>query len=236
MGRIEVEGNRATGVVLDDGQQLTSRQILSSAGWVETMRMCEDITEVDTKQAGKLSFVETISILDKPPKQLGIDRTLVFFNDSQRFHWQRPSQLCDVSTGVICSPNNFAYPEGQLDDNVLRITAQANFDRWCGLSDQDYQLEKLKWYEKIQQSAARFVPEYRHHIIDTDMFTPKTIRRFTWHDNGAVYGAPTKRLDGSTHLNNLHICGTDQGFVGIVGAMFSGISMANRCLITAPGG
>ena len=41
----------------------------------------------------------------------------------------------------------------------------------------------------------------------------------------------TKQLDGMTHLDNLYICGTDQGFVGIVGAIMSGISMANmHCL------
>ena len=63
------------------------------------------------------------------------------------------------------------------------------------------------------------------------MFTPTTIRRFTWHDNGAVYGAPEKRSDGTTHLQNLYLCGTDQGFVGIVGSIISGISIANRyCL------
>ncbi len=234
--RIQVEGKRATGVVLDNGQQLEARQILSSAGRPETMRLCEDVSEVDDRQAGRLSFVETISILDTPPRQLGLDRTIVFFNDSQRFDWCRPQQLCDVRTGVICSPNNFAYSEGELPDNVLRITAQANFDRWTALTDHDYQLAKLQWFESIQQSAVRFVPEYRHHIIDTDMFTPKTIRRFTWHDNGAVYGAPHKQLDGATHLQNLYLCGADQGFVGIVGAMFSGISMANRCLITPSGG
>ena len=63
------------------------------------------------------------------------------------------------------------------------------------------------------------------------MFTPTTIRRFTWHDNGAVYGAPDKKLDGTTHLDNLFLCGTDQGFVGIIGSIMSGISMANaHCL------
>jgi phytoene dehydrogenase-like protein len=82
-------------------------------------------------------------------------------------------------------------------------------------------------------SAIRFVPDFRRHVIDTDIFTPKTIRRFTSHDNGAVYGATAKRLDGTTHLKNLFLCGTDQGFVGIVGAIVSGISMANQhCLRT----
>ena len=58
-----------------------------------------------------------------------------------------------------------------------------------------------------------------------------TIVRFTGHDNGAVYGAPDKQLDGKTHLKNLFVCGTDQGFVGIIGSITSGIAMANlHCL------
>jgi phytoene dehydrogenase-like protein len=59
------------------------------------------------------------------------------------------------------------------------------------------------------------------------MFTPKTIKRFTGHLNGAVYGSPLKIKNGKTPVENLFICGTDQGFMGIVGAMLSGISMAN---------
>ncbi len=47
-------------------------------------------------------------------------------------------------------------------------------------------------------SAVRFVPDFREQTIETDMFTPTTIRRFTWHDYGAVYGMPEKRTDGTT--------------------------------------
>ena len=58
------------------------------------------------------------------------------------------------------------------------------------------------------------------------------IVRFTGHDNGAVYGAPKKRLDGVTHLKNLFLCGTDQGFVGIIGtitsARFEGMGSIDR--------
>ncbi len=77
----------------------------------------------------------------------------------------------------------------------------------------------------------RFVPDFRSCVIETDMFTPTTIRRFTGHENGAVYGTAKKRYDGRTHLDNLYICGTDQGLVGIVGAIISGISIANRYLL-----
>ena len=51
------------------------------------------------------------------------------------------------------------------------------------------------------------------------------------HLNGCVYGAPHKRLDGRTHLDNLFLCGTDQGFLGIIGSMLSGITIANLHLL-----
>ena len=60
-----------------------------------------------------------------------------------------------------------------------------------------------------------------------DTFTPLTVKRFTGHFNGAVYGAPNKLPSGKTPYANLFLCGTDQGFLGIVGAMVSGIAMAN---------
>lgn len=234
VSRIKVDGERAVGVVLDDGTELEGRNILSSAGLVETLRLCDDTSAAVANRAGQLSFVEAISVLDKPPQELGHDRTIVFFNDSDRFHWKKPeTDLCDLRTGVICSPNNFAYgPEdGPLPDGVIRITSLASYDRWQGLSEEEYRLEKLRWYDRTIASAVRFCPDFRSRVIATDMFTPTTIRRFTWHDNGAVYGAPHKQLDGATHLKNLFLCGTDQGYVGIIGSIISGISMANmHCL------
>ncbi|MCA9134242.1 MAG: NAD(P)/FAD-dependent oxidoreductase, partial [Planctomycetales bacterium] len=232
--RIVVDGDRAVGVVLENGQELQAKRLLSSAGIIETQRMCEDLSEQTPEQAGQLTFIESISVLDKQPKDLGFDQTIVFFNDSPHFQWRPPAgELCDTRTGVICSPNNYLYPSevGNLEDGVIRLTTIADFGRWSGLSEADYLRQKMWWYDRSVASAVRFIPDFRSHVIDTDVFTPKTIRRFTSHDNGAVYGAPEKVLDGTTHLKNLFLCGTDQGFVGIIGAIVSGISMANmHCL------
>ena len=234
VSRIHVEDGRAAGVVLDNGEVLQAKRYLSSAGMVETLRLCDDIVEDVAPRAGKLSFTETVSVLNCQPQELDFDRTIVFYNDSDKFHWQMPADdLCDVRTGVICSPNNYAYSpsDGFLPDGVIRITTLADFDRWMALSDDEYNLAKLRWYDRTCASAVRFMPDFRGRVIDHDMFTPRTIRRFTWHDNGAVYGAPEKQLDGTTHLKNLFISGTDQGFVGIVGSIVSGISMANMHLL-----
>jgi phytoene dehydrogenase-like protein len=235
VSRIQVEKGRAVGVVLDDGTELLARNILSSAGAVETMRLCDDQSTVEPARVGQMSFIETMSILNVQPRDLGHDRTIVFYNDRPRFDWRKCEELVDLHTGVICSPNNFQYPpeDGKLPEGVIRITAIANFDRWSALSEDQYRLEKLRWFDRTAAAAVRFMPDFRGHIVDTDMFTPLTIRRFTWHDNGAVYGAPEKRFDGSTHLGNLFLCGTDQGYVGIIGSIVSGIAMANRHCLTS---
>jgi phytoene dehydrogenase-like protein len=234
--RLAVENGRVARVILENDHQIEARNIISSAGWTETMRLCDDGQPVLASRApGQLSFCETISSLDRPPRELGYKHTITFFNDHERFVWQKPDGLCDVRSGVICSPNNFAYEEpvdaSLKNEGAIRVTVLANFDRWRALDERAYRLEKLRWYDRIAESAVRFVPDYRSHVIDTDMFTPTTIVRYTGHDNGAVYGAPEKQLSGRTHLDNLFICGTDQGLVGIIGSITSGISMANRhCL------
>jgi len=93
--------------------------------------------------------------------------------------------LCDTRTGVICSPNNYEYSDdvGQLPDGVVRITTIADFDRWSALSEEEYKLEKMRWYDKSVAASVKFTPDFRPYVIDTDLFTPTTISRFTWHDN-----------------------------------------------------
>ena len=48
---------------------------------------------------------------------------------------------------------------------------------------------------------------------------------------GPFSAPPEKRYDGTTHLRNLFVCGNDQGLVGIIGTILSGISIANRYLL-----
>jgi phytoene dehydrogenase-like protein len=192
--------------------------------------MCDDGHVDDAALAGRLSFVESISILDRQPRLLGYDKTIVFYNDSEKFHYEKPDDLVDLRSGTICSPNNFAYAE-PLGEGVMRISALANYDRWKALDPEAYRAAKLDWYDRLATSASRFVPDFRPSVVETDMFTPLTIHRFTGHADGAIYGSTRKSRDGTTHLKNLFICGNDQGLVGIVGAIISGISIANRHLL-----
>ncbi len=232
--KIHTEGKRATSITLDDGSVITADKIISTAGAVETDRLCDDQpTDASNDNIGQLSFTETITALDKQPADFGWDDTIIFFNTRERFKYARVEEgLVDPTSGVICFPNNYDYGDGrQLDEGFLRITAMANHDNWCALNEEDYLAQKEHWYGELQKVALSVLPDsplsLDQHRIAKDMFTPRTVRKFTGHLNGAIYGAPNKIKDGRTHLDNLYLAGTDQGFLGIVGAMLSGISMAN---------
>jgi phytoene dehydrogenase-like protein len=243
--RIVTQRGRATAVLLDDGSEITADQIISSIGAQETDALLADNPvapgSASTGQnrigaeAGRLSFVETIAILNRQPAEIGWGSdTIVFFNDSMQFEYERPAALVDPRSGVICIPNNFDYGPGRmLPEGIVRVTCLANYDAWAGLAEDAYRSEKDRWFAEVQRSARRFLPplvggdSVEAATIATDMFTPRTITKFTGHFGGAIYGAPIKHRQGRTALENVFLCGTDQGFLGIVGAMLSGISMAN---------
>jgi len=224
---LKCANGRVESVSLENGEVLTADRILSSAGYVETMRLLSDYDSASFKHdVGRISCMESIMVLDKEIAKMGYNTTVTFFNNSDKFNYRKPDELVDVSSGVICCPNNFQF-ENPLPKGMIRITNLANFDLWNRLGEEEYKAQKAAWLETTLKEVVKFVPDFRDSIIFTDIFTPKTIHRFTGHINGAVYGTPNKIKTGRTHLDNLFICGTDQRFPGIVGAMLSGISMAN---------
>lgn len=232
--KILSENGRATGVVLESGEVIEAKNVLSSAGVAETLRLCDDAPteQIEAHKPGDISFVETIFSLDCQPAELGHKQTIVFYNDAEDFHYEPSVEPCDLRSGIICSPNNFSYMPGtELEEGRIRITALADPKYWMSLPDETYYPAKEQWCSRIVDAAIKHIPDFRSHVVDTDMFTPRTITKFTSHLNGAVYGAPVKVRDGRTHLDNLFLCGTDQGFLGIIGSMLSGITIANLHLL-----
>ncbi len=247
--QIVSRGDKVDRLVLDSGEEITATHVLSSIGAPETFGLCAPGGPIGSGESGdrprlrhspgRHSFVETITVLNRQPAALGWGGdTIVFFNDSSRFDYACPTAPVDPRSGVICIPNNFDYGADRvLPEGIFRVTCLADPAHWFALPEAEYRAEKARWFGTIHASARRFLPPsdpaaFAAATVATDMFTPRTITKFTGHRNGAIYGAPAKIRDGRTPLGNLYLCGTDQGFLGIVGAMLSGISMANYHVLT----
>lgn len=227
VSRIDTCGGQVRGVTLDSGDRVTADVVFSSAGYVETMSLLHDpASQLAADETGMISFVESIAVLDTPPATLGYDVTIDFYNDARTFTYAPPIELVDSCSGVVCCPNNY-QDHDHLIEGVFRVTWLANPTAWSSLCESDYRLAKDRCREQCLSLLEKYIPGGRDRVVCTDMFTPRTIQRFTGHRNGAVYGSPKKRRDGCTPIRDLYICGTDQGFLGIVGAMLSGITVAN---------
>jgi len=232
--RIDTTGGAVSAIELETGERLTADVVISSAGYHETLRLCGDHPpSAEMAKEGEISFVETIFILDRLPADFGHHTTIVFYNEGDTFRYRRPcGEAVDTASGVVCCPNNYERHD-HLTDGIFRITWLADYESWMNYDENAYAQAKSTCLKQAIEKSEQYLPGMRRHIIAHDMFTPRTIRYYTGHLNGAVYGAPRKVRDGRTPVANLFLCGTDQGFLGIIGAMLSGITIANLHVLSA---
>jgi phytoene dehydrogenase-like protein len=230
VAEIVVRDGRVQGVRLADGEELSAEAVLSTAGIPETIRLSGWDDDVE-RYSGRMSFMETISLLPRSQAAtLSRERTIIFYHNEPVLSYRRPDFFLDTSWGVICFPENFA---GQPPSDLIqiRVTNAANYPLWKALAPQAYGPMKQKWTAASVQASEEIIGNYQPSIVYQDSFTPLTIERFTRKAQGAVYGSAVKIKDGLTPWPNLFIAGTDQGYLGIVGAMLSGITVVNRHLL-----
>jgi len=239
---ILTENNTIIGVRTDTGEEIDCDYLISTAGFPETKRLFaapdpavkfSKLTE--DKTSGRLSFTESIYLLDKSAhKILPENRTIIFYNLSEHFTYHRPDEAVDLNSGVICFPDNFQGSK-KTDSIQLRVTHLANYDRWRhAYDDVDkslYPAMKTHWTEHSKEVVGKIIGNYSENIVYEDTFTPVTIERYTSRTQGAVYGSSKKIKDGRTNFENLYIAGTDQGYLGIVGSMLSGVTMVNQHIL-----
>ena len=238
VSKFHVRDDQITEIELESGEYVIADQIISTCGVIETESLLSsDYQSESQSKTGDFTIIESISVMQGKPRDLNWKETVVFFNDSAKFDYVCPKDPVDLRSGVLCIPENYNSANDPTDFK-LRITHPANFSFWSSLSNEEYVNEKEKYEDLIFQNGLRYISneqeskdEIASRILLRDTFTPKTIKRFTSHENGTLYGSPTKSRNGSTKLKNLFLAGTDQGYIGIVGAMLGGIAVANNQIL-----
>ncbi len=227
VARILHSEGQTQGVELKSGEHLLAPIVLSSAGGPNTFALAG--LETQKPRPGQMGFTESVLLFDQKPKH----DTIVFWNARENYHYCRPPELFDPQSAVVCFPNCFERDD--LPTGMIRVTMLANYDLWAALARPEYLEAKRHVLQSSLEIAKACVPDFQGKLIMSDVFTPTTVRRYTAHPAGAVYGSPDKSRDGRTPLKGLYLMGTDQGFLGIVGAILSGITIANLHVLSAEG-
>ncbi len=231
--RISVNKNAVCSVTLDGGEEITCDFLVSTIGSEETNLLLGN--NLDQRCFNRLSFTENIfqlpiSLRDRFPS----DRTCIFFNADNRFSFRKPPESVDLKSGVICLPFNFQDLDNEKEFIEIRTTHLANFDIWHKVSSAPNDYARLKKENALKSAAIaeQIIGSFYDQVTFQDTFTPITVQRYTGKIDGAIYGSPAKIKDGVTPFTNLFIAGTDQGFLGIVGSMLSGVSIVNQQILT----
>lgn len=230
--KIITQQNKATGVILESGEFIECDHILSTIGLDETRHLF-DTTPPATHTTQRLGFVESIYKIPQTAKEkLVSDNTIIFYNDGPKFHYKIPDVPTSFSSGVICFPENF-HGVTPREHTEIRSTHLANYDQWKMLheSETEYSLEKQRTSSNSIETLEQIIGNFRSNIVFENTFTPVTIERYTSKIKGAIYGSPNKIKDGDIGYSNLFLAGTDQGFLGIVGSMLSGVSIVNQHIL-----
>ncbi len=230
---IIAHGEKIIGVTLENGERILCQHLVSTIGLDETKQLLGG-----TKRNGndrRLSFVESIFQLGQEVRNtLPADRTCIFYSKKNNFRFEQPDVPVSYDSGVISLPFNFRDLQHSKDSIEVRTTQLANYQLWLDASKDSRVYESMKNTHN-QESCRQVEPivgPFSAKVMFSDCFTPLTVERFTGKHQGAIYGSPRKVSDGSIGYDNLVLAGTDQGFLGIIGSMLSGVSMVNRHILS----
>jgi phytoene dehydrogenase-like protein len=200
----------------------------------------EQITRIKPGPSANILF---LGLNDDPSKHGFGDSNYWIFKslDHDISPLYRDGQLDEVSGAYVsfCSLRN----PGQTPHTAQIVT----FDDehcWQGYEDkswkrrgEEYELKKDQFAEKMIDFAEGFLPGLRKLIAYQELSTPLTVKSFTNHPQGMIYGQACDanrlfrdRWQISSSLPRLYLTGSDVGLPGINAAMMAGVMTAGKIL------
>lgn len=242
---ILTERGRAVGVRLDDGQEVSARDVVSNASLPVTYAMLGDAVpsavrdDLASRRIGVSGFVLHMG-LDATPAELGFTTSTTFVNadlDDDRlyasWHTLEPARGICVSSYDV-APIGFA-PSGATHVSLMTLQYA---DAWDKVSPGDYARTKFAYAETLLDRVEVITPGIRDAIEEVDVATPMTMSRYLGHPGGAIYGYDQDRTENwifrnserETHVPGLHLAGSWAGMGGFQTTLESGHRVARRLL------
>lgn len=211
-------------------REIVAKQVYSSAGLFETQQL-QDESLQDNLNVSPLGFIELMVVFDQDFTSNAELPTLAFYVLDTQKYFHSTKEVINTDMAIYCFPSRYKLSSKGSEEAIkglVRMTCMTNPKLWFNYSADDYRLHKEQVTQKMLAQLFKDFPHFKHQkIIFSDIFTPKTIHKYTLHHQGALYGATLKVKEGICNHSQLVIIGADQGYPGIIGSMMSGVTMAN---------
>lgn len=146
-----------------------------------------------------------------------------------------PAYSSDELTDFHTSSRTFSvyYPDTRPGSERYTVVASLNgrYPDWRQLAEPEYKLHKQRMIEESLVALEKFIPDIRAKIDWMEAATPRTIERYTTHQNGTSFGTKFEGLPVSMNLSEKLPGLFHAGSVGII--MSGWLGTINYGVITA---
>lgn len=221
--KIAIANKTVEGVIVD-GELVKGKTVLSNGNLKSTifnMAGAEHFSNEYLEQAKKVRLNSSscqVYMGLKEGEEIPFIGDLVFTSTDNEFSTDRL-----LAKDITCRTFSIYYPEGRPYDEYPRYaivsSTNARYEDWTNLSDEEYQSEKEKMIEETIVCLEKFLPGIREKIDFIDAATPKTVQRYTLHQQGSSFGT---KFEGLPVSMNMHKEVSGLFHAGSVGIIMSG--------------
>lgn len=257
--RVNVQGNRAVGVRLEDGRELQAPLVISGAGFRNTVGLLDkDVARghgMDDQRQKTVPSTAHVSLY------LGFQKTADELGLPKCNHWLFPSNpdhdynlerfLNDPEDAEL--PLTFvSYPSAKDPDwerrhpgsatvEVISVVPYEWFKPWEDTTwkkrGKEYETLKEQLTGRLLEKLYEVQPQLRGEVDHAECSSPLSTRFFTGHSHGEIYGiehSPTRFehrfLRAHTPVKNLYLTGQDVTTAGVGGALASSLITTSAIL------
>jgi prolycopene isomerase len=237
--KINVFNGSVTGVVTEQGDEITADRIVSNAGTYTTYVELLDeavvpdwrFKELGARTVG-ISAVTLFLGFDTDPDTLGIHETTNFLTSSFN------SNLAYEDSRTLNPPKSMLFSCYDVEDpdfsppgcSQAALICLAYAEPWLRIPATRYYDAKYRYAGQMLNQLYQVFPECRNHIEEMEIGTPLTHMRYLGHPGGAIYGFDQWAkdtdlfLDKSSPIKGLYHAGAWVGSGGFQPTLMSGAS------------
>ena len=245
---ISIKNNQANGVILDNGDYINAKNIISSTGVVNTLSKLIKNHKTFNKDLLKSvtpteSYICLYIGLNKSYKDLHLkDTNLWIYNDydhdknvqNSLKEIHNPFPVVYISFPSIKDPKWNKENPNKTTMEAITLSSINWYKEWNEKEwknrGEDYENFKNKLTNRILETVYKQVPQIKGKIDYIELSTPLTVKDLANYDKGEMYGLEhgperfrQKWLKPKTPIKNLYLTGQDITTVGFTSCLFSGL-------------
>lgn len=249
--RVLVEGGRAVGVQMKNGDKIMGTKIVSNAGarntflrlWPEQNKLPKIIRQGLKEIRPSVAHVCLYVGLKASDEELKLPKHNYWLYDNYNFDADFATRLQNPSLDPALTYISFpsakdpSWPLRHPGKSTVQVIAPCPYEWVKAWKDQpwmkrddEYLKFKAQWRDRLLEKLYQVAPQVRGFVDHCEVSTPLSTAHFSNHQCGEIYGLEhtplrmrARWLRAHTPLKNLYLTGQDIIMVGIGGALFSGV-------------